>query len=129
MLSVCLDSTDALGVWPLAFFWGPRALFMGLPNSAKCTYPCIFGSYSIIHTFKNYFVTVFSVISFQFLANKRYPNRPKKWKLFHYSAYFCYYSWAPLHFLALFMSHTILFQLTFTFIYSIFSNNFSDSIK
>ena len=43
------------------------------------------------------------------------------WKLFHYSAYFCYYSWVLLHFLALFIS---LFQLIFTFIYSTFSNKF-----
>ena len=35
--------------------------------------------------------------------------------------YFCYYLWVTLHFLVLFMSLTILFQLTFTFIYSIFS--------
>ena len=28
-------------------------------------------SYNTIHTFKNYFITVFSVFS-----NKRYPNRP-----------------------------------------------------
>ena len=41
--------------------------------------------------------------------------------LFYYSAYFCYYSWTPLHFLVLFMNLTILFQLTFTFIYSTFS--------
>ena len=35
------------------------------------------GSYNTIYTFKNYFVTVFSVISFQFSVfnNKRYPNR------------------------------------------------------
>ena len=52
-----------------------------------------------------------------------------KWKLFHYSAYFCYYSWVPLHFLVLFMSLTVLFQLTFTFIYSTFSNKFSVSTK
>ena len=44
--------------------------------------------------------------------------------LFYYSAYFCYYSWVPLHFLKLFTSLTILFQLTFTFIYSIFSKSF-----
>ena len=48
----------------------------------------------------------------------------KKWKLFQYLAYFCYYLWAPLHFLALFMDLTVLFQLTFTFIYSTFNNNF-----
>ena len=36
--------------------------------------------------------------------------------LFDYLAYFCYYSWALLYFLVLFMSLNILFQLTFTFI-------------
>ena len=35
------------------------------------------GSYSTIYTFKNYFATVISVISFQFQQNKSYPNRPK----------------------------------------------------
>jgi len=49
--------------------------------------------------------------------------------LFYYSTYFCYYSWAPLHFLVLFMSHTVLFQLTFTFIYSTFSKKFLVSAK
>ena len=39
---------------------------------------------------------------------------------FYYLAYFYYYSWAALHFLVLFMGLTILFQLTFTFIYSTF---------
>ena len=38
--------------------------------------------------------------------------------LFYYSAYFCYYLWVLLHFLILFMSLTVLSQLTFTFIYS-----------
>ena len=32
------------------------------------------GSHSTIHTFKNYFTTVFSVLSFQFQQNKFYPN-------------------------------------------------------
>ena len=49
--------------------------------------------------------------------------------LFYYLAYFCYYSWVPLHFLVLFMGHTILFQLTFTFIYSTFSKKFLVSVK
>ena len=40
--------------------------------------------------------------------------------LFYYSTYFCYYLWVSLHFLALFMDLTVLFQLTFTFIYSTF---------
>ena len=34
------------------------------------------GSHGTIHLFKNYFVTVFSVFSFQFQQNKFYPNRP-----------------------------------------------------
>ena len=45
--------------------------------------------------------------------------------LFYYLAYFYYYSWALLHFLILFMSSTVLFQLTFTSIYSTFNKNFS----
>ena len=31
------------------------------------------GSYSTIHTFKNYFTTIFLIFN-----NKQYPNRPKK---------------------------------------------------
>ena len=38
----------------------------------------------------------------------------EKLKLFHCSVYFCYYSWVLLHFLALFISPIVLFQLTFT---------------
>ena len=34
------------------------------------------GSHSTIHLFKNYFVIVFSVFSFQFQQNKFYPNKP-----------------------------------------------------
>ena len=49
--------------------------------------------------------------------------------LFYYSAYFCYYLEAPLHFLVLFMGLTILFQLTFTFIYSTLNKKFSVSVK
>ena len=45
------------------------------------------------------------------------------------SAYFCYYSWVPLHFLVLFIGSTVLFQLTFTFIYSTFNKKFSVSTK
>ena len=41
--------------------------------------------------------------------------------LFYYSTYFCYCSCIPLHFLVLFMGFIVLFQLIFTFIYSIFS--------
>ena len=56
--------------------------------------------------------------------------------LFYYSTYFCYYSWASLYFLVLFMSPTILFQLIFIFIYSTiyephctFNKNFSVLVK
>ena len=35
------------------------------------------GSHGTIYAFKNYFVTVFSVFSFQFQQDKFYPNRPK----------------------------------------------------
>ena len=53
------------------------------------------------------------------LANIIFAN------LFYYSAYFCYYLWVPLHFLVMIMGPTILFQLTFLFIYSTFSKTFS----
>ena len=33
-------------------------------------------SHDTIYTFKNYFATVISAISFQFQQNKSYPNRP-----------------------------------------------------
>ena len=49
--------------------------------------------------------------------------------LFYHSAYFCYCSWILLHFLVLFICLTVLFLLTFTFIYNIFSKKFSVSIK
>ena len=52
----------------LRFWLGPTALFMTQPKLQKCAYQCIVGSYGIIHTFKNYFVTIFSIFSFQFLA-------------------------------------------------------------
>ena len=48
---------------------------------------------------------------------------------FYYSAYFCYYSWVSLLFLVLFMGATVLFQLTFTFIYNTFSKKFLVSAK
>ena len=49
--------------------------------------------------------------------------------LFYYLTYFCYYLWISLHFLILFISLTVLFQLTFTFIYSTFSKKFWVSTK
>ena len=49
--------------------------------------------------------------------------------LFYYLAYFWYYSWVLLYFLVLFTGSIILFQLTFTFIYSTFNKKFSVSAK
>jgi len=43
----------------------------------------------------------------------------------YYLVYFCYYSWVLLHFFVLFIDFTVLFQLTFTFIYSTFSKKIS----
>ena len=49
--------------------------------------------------------------------------------LFYYSTYFYYYLWALLHFLELFMGSIVLFQLTFSFIYSSFNKKFSIATK
>ena len=48
---------------------------------------------------------------------------------FYYLAYFLYYSWVPLHFLILFMDLTLLFQLTFSFIYNTFSKKFQFQLQ
>ena len=40
------------------------------------------GSHGTIYTFKNYFATVISAISFQFQQNKSYPNRPLMHQIF-----------------------------------------------
>ena len=53
----------------------------------------------------------------------------KKPAFFYYLTYFCNYSWVLLHFLVLFMSPTVLFQLPFSFIYSIFIKKFLVSAK
>ena len=45
--------------------------------------------------------------------------------LFYSLIYFCYYLWALLHFLVLFIGLNMLFQLIFTFIYIIFSKKIS----
>ena len=58
------------------FFWGSNGTVHGPSNLVKRRFLGKFGPHSTIHTFKNYFVIVFSVISFQFSANKRYPNKP-----------------------------------------------------
>ena len=56
------------------FLVGPIDTVHVLLNSAKHKFLGKFESHSTIHTFKNYFATSFSTISFQFLANKQYSN-------------------------------------------------------
>ena len=67
-----LDCTKKETDARLHFFYGSHALFMGPASTDFSKFFFKIGSYSTIHTFINYFVTVFSVFS-----NKRYPNRPK----------------------------------------------------
>ena len=57
------------------------ALFTNPQKSSKHKFQYKFGSHSTIHKFKNYFAIVFSVFSFQFSANKLYPNTPFMWTL------------------------------------------------
>ena len=56
-----------------ALFSRFRALFMGF-ISTLFRKNIKNGSHGTIHTFKNYFITMFLVFSFQ--QNKLYPNRP-----------------------------------------------------
>ena len=58
--------------WVL-FLSGSRALFTRLASIFFNKNNFKIGSHDTIHTFKNYFVIVFSVFS-----NKRYPKRPLK---------------------------------------------------
>ena len=68
-----------------AFYASQQTIFALSGFRALFTDPQIFffnktfiknGSHGTIHTFKNYFTTVFLVFSFQFQQNKFYPNRP-----------------------------------------------------
>ena len=60
------------------FLAGSYVLFMEPASTEKRKYNFKTESYGIIHTFKNYFTTIFLVFS-----NKRYPNRP-------INNYYCY---------------------------------------
>ena len=61
------------------FLVGFCALFIKPVNIEKYKSNFKIGSHCTIHTFKNYFVTVFSVISFQFLAINDIQTHPL-WK-------------------------------------------------
>ena len=85
---MCLDSRcgrlhSDFSVFPFFFFFfitcfretiiTVAALFMG-PTTTLFKKNIKNGSHGTIHTFKNYFATVFSV--FNFSKNKLYPNGP-----------------------------------------------------
>ena len=55
-----------LCVWH--FFCGSHTLFMGSTSTEFCKKKIKTKSHGTIHTFKNYFATIFLVINFQFLA-------------------------------------------------------------
>ena len=82
MINVMILITALVWVWILLkiesyaclcffFFCGSRALFTGSTNMDFSKFFFKIGSYGTIHTFKNYFATVFSIFS-----NKQYPNQP-----------------------------------------------------
>ena len=80
LLKTRLDSAYQASVFlflsAFLLFWVSefRALFMKLTNLFFNKIFIKNEFHSIIHTFKNYFVTVFSIFSFQ--QNKWYPNTP-----------------------------------------------------
>ena len=120
----------------LRFWLGPTALFTTQPKTQKRAYQCIFGSHDTIHTFKNYFTIVFSTIVFSFLQISNVQIHPMcafssslKNQLILLFSLFLLLFMTPFYFLILFMGSTVLFQLTFTFIYNTFSKNFSISAK
>ena len=69
--------------WHLAFLCGSRALFMGPASTYFSKFFFKTRSHDTIHTFKNYFVTVFSVFS-----NKRYPDK-------HIASIYCAFLFFP----------------------------------
>jgi len=73
-LSVHLESIPCLRLYILLNNVGSTALFTDPQKSSKHKFQYKFESHSTIYTFKNYFITVFSAINFQFSANKQYPN-------------------------------------------------------
>ena len=88
ILSMCLDSCLRASAFQISAFSSSSSFFQIFTVHALFMRPTatLFrekniknGSYGTIHTFKNYFVTLFSVFSFQFFnfsKNKLYSNRP-----------------------------------------------------
>ena len=74
-LSERLDSVSSVSFAHSGVFWWVLRTVRGNCKYLKKKSNFKTRSHGIIHTFKNYFVTVFSVFS-----NKRYPNRPLTFK-------------------------------------------------
>ena len=70
--SVSLDCTENVFQRVCVLNSGSHALFTGVTSTEFNKIFIKIRSHNTIYTFKNYFVTVFSVFN-----NKRYPNRPK----------------------------------------------------
>ena len=123
-----------MSVW-LAFFYQLILifrLFLLLLTDLIALFDTIHESHCTIPTKICFYLQYFQQKVFSFNKISRFQTDQKcgfgsklKVSLFYYSTYFCYYSWVILHFLVLFMGLTVLFQLTFTFIYSTFSKKFS----
>jgi len=79
---VRLPSTEIIFKMCFFVFLGSHSTIYGPPKLAKRRFLGKFRSHSTIHKFKNFFVTVFSVISFQFLAIngiQKDSKKKKKW--------------------------------------------------
>ena len=71
--------------WWLHFLCGSRALFMGPASTDFNKFFFKIGLHGTIHTFKNYFVIMFSVFN-----NKWYPNRPLFYALIQLWIFYTY---------------------------------------
>ena len=74
--SECLDKVEMIFQLHCAFFSGSRALFMESANTLFSKKKFKIKSHGTIHTFKNYFVTVFLVFSNKRCGrNEFFPNQ------------------------------------------------------
>ena len=71
-----LYMNSSRNIWPVLREQCIRALFTDSQISFFINFFIKNESHGTIYTFKNYFATVISAISFQFQQNKSYPNRP-----------------------------------------------------
>ena len=121
--------------------WYTRVLCCMVLKFTKLEYHIIFfnrtNSYSAVPRWQNWWGTRVSEtrVLEKVVVCHLFPKQcffakyfQKRWYL-AILAFFWYYLWVSLYFLVPFISLTLLFQLTFTFIYSTFSKKFSISIK